>query len=321
MKQAAQRGYIVVTPMGYRGHSQPYYGSRYTIARPKAPEPAAGWTAEEDARAERDVLYVIDLVTKEYGLEYLWAEDEIMGHPMTEGPGVIVYRDVDKTCDSIAEYSKKDAARYREIHDGFVEIKDGFTKNMFSPPSPPSYQPAAMERSAEGLRMLRNYSLSAKAFVMENFENPHIQAFLLSWALGPNIKPTQQGAGWAVEQSMREDVTWSDGEPVTAGDLVFYFDVVREFGLGGSHGGHFPAAVTSVAEVDDHTVRVEFAAPPTPTEWQTGVAMAPLVPAHFWEDHVAEARDDRRDAERDLPRLRDAPRAACELCHREGLHA
>ena len=132
---------------------------------------------------------------REYGLEYLWAEDEIMGHPMIEGPGVIVYRDIDKTCDSIAEYSKKDAARYREIHDGFVEIKDGFTKNMFSPPSPPSYQPAAMERSPEGLRMLRNYSLSAKAFVMENFENPHIQAFLLSWALGPNIKPTQQGAG------------------------------------------------------------------------------------------------------------------------------
>src|ERR671925_1805362 len=29
VKQAAQRRYIVVTPMGYRGLSQPYYGSRY----------------------------------------------------------------------------------------------------------------------------------------------------------------------------------------------------------------------------------------------------------------------------------------------------
>lgn len=132
---------------------------------------------------------------KQYGLEYLWGEDEIMGHPMTEGPGIIVHRSVERTCDSIAEYSKRDAARYREIHDGFVEIKDGFTKNMFSPPAPPSYQAAAMERSPEGLRMLRNYNLSARAFVLENFENPHVQAFLLSWALGPNIKPTQQGAG------------------------------------------------------------------------------------------------------------------------------
>lgn len=141
--------------------------------------------------------FIRDLLPElaQYGLEYLWGEDEIMGHPMAEGPGIIVYRDLDKTCDSIAEYSKNDAARYREIHDGFAEIKDGFTKSMFSPPAPPSYLPAAMEKSAEGLKMLRNYNLSARAFVLENFENPHIQAFLISWALGPNIKPTQQGAG------------------------------------------------------------------------------------------------------------------------------
>src|SRR5215210_1684748 len=44
VKQAAQRGYIVVTPMGYRGLSQPYYGSRYRIARANAAQPAAGWT-------------------------------------------------------------------------------------------------------------------------------------------------------------------------------------------------------------------------------------------------------------------------------------
>jgi predicted peptidase len=69
VKQAAQRGYIVVTPMGYRGLSQPYYGSRYQIARNNAPAPAAGWTPQEDERAEQDVLYVIDLVTNEYNVD------------------------------------------------------------------------------------------------------------------------------------------------------------------------------------------------------------------------------------------------------------
>jgi predicted peptidase len=69
VKQAAQRGYIVVTPMGYRGLSQPYYGSRYQIARPNAAAPAAGWTPQEDERAEQDVLNVIDLVTKEYNVD------------------------------------------------------------------------------------------------------------------------------------------------------------------------------------------------------------------------------------------------------------
>jgi poly(3-hydroxybutyrate) depolymerase len=66
---ASQRGYIVVTPMGYRGLSQPYYGSRYQIARPGAAAPAAGWTAQEDERAEQDVLFVMDLVAKEYKVD------------------------------------------------------------------------------------------------------------------------------------------------------------------------------------------------------------------------------------------------------------
>ena len=69
VRVAAQHGYIVVTPMGYRGLSQPYYGSRYQIARPGAAAPAAGWTAQEDERAEQDVLYVMDLVAKEYNVD------------------------------------------------------------------------------------------------------------------------------------------------------------------------------------------------------------------------------------------------------------
>ena len=58
-----------MTPMGYRGLSQPYYGSRYSIARANAAAPAAGWTAQEDERAEQDVLYVMDLVAKEYNVD------------------------------------------------------------------------------------------------------------------------------------------------------------------------------------------------------------------------------------------------------------
>jgi predicted peptidase len=69
VKQAAQRGYIVVTPMGYRGLSQPYYGSRYPIARTTPSVPAAGWTPQEDERAEQDVLHVMNIVTKEYNVD------------------------------------------------------------------------------------------------------------------------------------------------------------------------------------------------------------------------------------------------------------
>lgn len=66
---AERRGYLVVTPMGYRPLPQPYYGSPYRIARPGAAEPAAGWTAVENERAQQDVLNVIDLVTEEYNVD------------------------------------------------------------------------------------------------------------------------------------------------------------------------------------------------------------------------------------------------------------
>jgi predicted peptidase len=67
--QAERRGYLVVTPMGYRPLPQPYYGSPYRIARPNAADPAAGWTAVENERAEQDVLNVIDLVAEEYNVD------------------------------------------------------------------------------------------------------------------------------------------------------------------------------------------------------------------------------------------------------------
>jgi predicted peptidase len=66
---AERRGYLVVTPMGYRPLPQPYYGSAYRIARPGAADPAAGWTPQENERAEQDVMNVIDLVAEEYNVD------------------------------------------------------------------------------------------------------------------------------------------------------------------------------------------------------------------------------------------------------------
>jgi len=68
--EARERGYIVVSPLGYRGYGQPYYGSPYPVIRPNGPSvPGAGWTAEENLRAEQDVLYVLSLVAAEYNAD------------------------------------------------------------------------------------------------------------------------------------------------------------------------------------------------------------------------------------------------------------
>ncbi len=129
---------------------------------------------------------------EKYGLRYIWSEDHITGHPNLEGQGIIVYKDVDKTCDTIAEYSKKDAIRYKEIYDEFAEIEPGVIKGMFSPPAPPSHMFQALENNSEGLRRLRDYQLSSRAFTLKNFENPHVRAFILGWAMAPQTLPDQE---------------------------------------------------------------------------------------------------------------------------------
>ena len=43
------------------------------------------------------------------GLKYIWANDHITGHPDKNGPGIIVYKDVNKTVKDISYYSEKDA--------------------------------------------------------------------------------------------------------------------------------------------------------------------------------------------------------------------
>jgi len=130
------------------------------------------------------------------GLRYLWAQDHITGHPdKSGGPGIIIYKSIDKTCQSIAQYSKSDADRYRQIHDDFALVKDGFLKAFFSPPSPPSTLARALETSHEGLRRLQEFSLSARSWVEKNFENDFVKAVMLNWALAPQILPEQEGAG------------------------------------------------------------------------------------------------------------------------------
>lgn len=133
---------------------------------------------------------------EQHGLKYLWSTDAITGHPDKHGgPGLVIYRSIDKTTAGIARYSAKDAARYRQVYDDFALIRDGFIKAFFSPPGPPSLLARGLENSPQGLLRLREFSLSARSWVEQNFENDFVRAVMLNWALAPQVLPEQEGAG------------------------------------------------------------------------------------------------------------------------------
>ena len=131
-----------------------------------------------------------------YGLKYIEPEEQITGHPDRQGgPGIIIYKDIDRTCESIAAYSARDARQYRLVYDDFESIREGFIKDFFSPPRPPSALSRALETSSAGLRRLRDFSMSARAWVETYFEHDFVRAVMLNWALAPQILPDQEGAG------------------------------------------------------------------------------------------------------------------------------
>lgn len=82
--------------------------------------------------------------------------------------------------------------------------------------------------------------------------------------------------GRSLTYTLREGVSWSDGEEFTAEDVRVSFDLQKEL-LGGFE------YLEEVEAEDSHTVTMHFSEPYSPALYETG--QLSIVPAHVWDDH------------------------------------
>jgi peptide/nickel transport system substrate-binding protein len=106
------------------------------------------------------------------------------------------------------------------------------------------------------------------------------------------VDPVENPDGtWSMVVEMVADAAWSDGEPITAHDVVFTHNACKDLKL--THSWPLqcsPADAEVTAEaVDDYTVRYTFTERPTLGTWHAGIAQAPILPQHFWAGRTAEA--------------------------------
>jgi len=101
------------------------------------------------------------------------------------------------------------------------------------------------------------------------------------------------GDGLSVTWKLRRGVTWHDGRPFTADDVVFNWEYARDPATATVSIGNF--ASLTMRRVDSHNLRVEFAAP-TPF-WADGYVTTPLIPRHVF---AAYAGSRSRDAPANL---------------------
>ena len=128
-----------------------------------------------------------------FGLKYLFPELSLTAI-FPDNRSLNFYRDVDKTCESIAQFSQKDAVAYRKFYDWSVNMLDMFTTGMYSPPSPYGAFAALMDSNPDGQELLRATMMSGMDVIDMYFEDPHVKIalgkFVSEGMIGPNTKGT-----------------------------------------------------------------------------------------------------------------------------------
>lgn len=97
--------------------------------------------------------------------------------------------------------------------------------------------------------------------------------------------------GQSVTWKLKEGITWSDGEPFTAADVVFTYEFISNPETGSTTAGTYEV-IESVEALDDYTVQVNFKA--VNPAWFlvfTGTE-GMILPQHLYQDYVgAKARE------------------------------
>ena len=145
-----------------------------------------------------------DLELHKFGLEYLemdpWAYYPILG----TGTGISFYRDIDKTCASIAKISPRDADAYRAFVQHWGELNEGIFETFLKPPTPGKNFGTIFKRNLLNFRSRKVWSsmdtsrqLMAPygALIEELFEHPAMRTALawLSAQSGP--APSEMATG------------------------------------------------------------------------------------------------------------------------------
>ena len=129
-----------------------------------------------------------------YGLKYVFPEI-FTSVIFPDDRCMNFYRDIDKTCESIAQFSAKDAEAYRKFYEWSLGMLDMFTAGMFVPP--PSYGAFAslLDQSEEGRELLRASMLSGLDIVNEWFENEYVRMAMCRFVSEGNQAPQTKGTG------------------------------------------------------------------------------------------------------------------------------
>src|SRR6266511_1545323 len=135
-----------------------------------------------------------ELGLRDYGLEYIHP-DPVVHIPFPDGAWITQWRDLDRTCDELARFSRRDADAYRRLIADYDAVKGAFGAYRYTPVG---WGPTLQECLAElpgGGRWLRRLSETAWDVISREFGDPHVRAFMLWMAFMTLQPPDNAGTG------------------------------------------------------------------------------------------------------------------------------
>lgn len=134
----------------------------------------------------------------EYNLKHLYPPLQF-ALPLSDGRCVCLYADPERTCDSIAKFSKHDADSYRDLyHRCRRAVADFIAPATYVPPAPTLDQVVQLQQIELGREIADYAEKTPKEVIDEYFENEHVKALMLyvatQWGLGYD----QSGMGYLV---------------------------------------------------------------------------------------------------------------------------
>ena len=136
-----------------------------------------------------------DLELEKFGLEYIDC-DPFAFAPMPDGSGAIYFwRDVDKTCESIAKVSPEDAERYKAFISEWAKLNEGVFDAFLKPPTLVNLmRHMILKRNGPNpADMVRKLMTSYGSLVKQTFKHEGLRA-AMAWMAARRARRKTRGA-------------------------------------------------------------------------------------------------------------------------------
>src|SRR6266581_5857377 len=135
-----------------------------------------------------------ELPLAEYGLEYIQA-DPVSHVVFSDGTYITQWADIDRTCEEISKFSRKDADTYRRMISEWRSVAPVFSKIRYTPVGWGTPLAEQLTTHPQGAIWMRRQALSAWDIIDAAFEDWHIKSWMVWFAEGTMQPAERPGTG------------------------------------------------------------------------------------------------------------------------------